>query len=76
MDEMTGIKTKVLDGIQGEMAKRRLLKLTIDLDKGTVETEGGAIKHDPSDEMGEGAPMDGDLGEPKDVASRLKKVLG
>lgn len=70
MDEMTGIKSKVLGDLQNEMAKRRLLKITVDLDTGKIETEGGEPeKSEPAEPMESEA-----LGEPSDVVSRLKKL--
>jgi hypothetical protein len=70
MDELAGIKSKVLGDLQNDMAKRRLLTIKVDLDTGTVENDGGgAPKPEPA------AAASGDaLAEPDDVVSRLKKL--
>lgn len=65
------VKSKILGDLQNEMAKRRVLTIKVDLEKGTVETEGGA----PEEEMApEPAAEGGEMGEPEDVMSRLKKL--
>lgn len=72
MNEMIGIKSKVLGDLQDNMAKRRLLKITVDLDKGTIKTEGGGPEQEEPGEPAE--PDSAELGAPKDVVSRLRKL--
>lgn len=71
-DDDLEIRKSVLGDLQKDMAKRRVLNIVVDLDKGTVETEGT-----PEHEAAESPSEESDeMDEPEDVKGRLKSLLG